>query len=160
MIWTILAWVAGGIVGLVLLYFLSMIAATVYVGIVGNQPKGVVVRVHAPSMCQVGDVFDVVVNVRDTLGKDRRLNNVDFETSYLQGVAIQSIHPAASQSSGRSMLGTTIHEFDQTIAAGTACDVTFRCRAVSAGDFRGSVTVYVDSGSLRYIEQAIRTVVS
>ena len=156
---TIVLWVVGVVVGLVVLYIGFMVVGTLWTNARGTEPEGVEVEASATAGCRVGEDVTVSVTVRDTLGKARVLNNVDLDAAYLEGLVVQRIEPPVEDQPSKPTLGTYVYEFGRPIAAGGAAEVRFTCRAAKAGDFRGDVTVYVDSGAFRYVRKPIRTVV-
>jgi hypothetical protein len=152
-------WVVGGVLGLVALYVAYIVIGTFVTGAMGHRPRGIEVTVDAPSICSVGDVVELVVTVRDTLGRERWLHSVDFEDSYLRGFEVVRIEPTPSDWNAKPIFGARVHIFEATIPAGGAVAARFELRAAIVGEFAGEITVYVDSRGLRYETTRASTVV-
>lgn len=153
-----LGWIAAGVIGLVAACLLLMVLGTVYAHLTGVAPKGIKADAVAPTSCAAGARFELVVTVRDTLGRRRTLRSVDIDTTYLRGVAIESITPLPSDMG--TSLGVTVHTMKLDIPPSGAVEVRFSCRALHSGDYAGDVTVYVDGGAFRYVACPIRTAVA
>jgi hypothetical protein len=156
---SIVLWVLGGIVGLVLLYLVFMVLGTLVTLVLGNRPKGVEINVVAPGGMRVGQEGELVLTVRDTLGRERRLDSVDFDAEYLKGLEITRFEPRPVERTEKPMLGTWVNHLRRRIPAGGTETVRVGLRATSAGDYAGNVTVYVDSRAFRYVQVPVRTLV-
>ncbi len=153
--WTIVLWILGALVALILGYLLVMVVLTLVYG--GKPVEGVKVTAEAPAFCSVGDTFEITVTVRNLLERERKLGNIDFKSGYLKGFAVESVTPTPADSS--KSVGYYLYEMRQVIPASGTLEVRFNCRAVNEGDFEGEICVHVDSAHLRWTNIVLRTVV-
>jgi hypothetical protein len=153
--WMIAAWVLGGIVALVVGWVVFQIGW----GIFGSHHlKGIEIQIDVPPTCDFDAEFDVVVRITNLLNKERIVRDFDIETSYLDGIMVLKVDPSP-ESSERSF-GTWTHSMKRTIAPLSELVIRTRCKGVKCGDFSGDVTLYVDSRSLHWFTQTIRTIVA
>lgn len=153
----VLMWIGIGVGVLVGGYLMFMVAGTIVTALIGRAPKGVEFEVGLPSIVRENDAFELVVDIRNTLSRERRLRSVDLDTSLRKGFVIDSIEPMPRESS--TTLGTCIHHYDLVIPANAATRIRFQCRGAVCGDFEGDVTVYVDSTSFRFLARSVRLLV-
>lgn len=154
----VLGYTVGAIVALLLLYLLFMVIATIYTRATGQAPKGISIDAELPESCRVGDRIDIVVRVTNRLARERTLCSVDFDAKFFSGFDLEGASPVPTATS--VSLGTAIHTMKQSIPPNGSIDVRFSCRANRADDFRGDCTVYVDSGSFRYISTPVAITIS
>ena len=138
-------------------YLLFMVLGTIFTGMAGRAPAGIEVDVSAPRMVRENEPFELAVTIRDTLGRERQLRSIDLDSSLLKGFVIESIEPVPLEP--HTTLGTRVHPYDRAIPGHGLLRVLLRCRGAVRGDFEGDVTVYVDSGSFRFIAHNVRLVI-
>jgi|GEM_PF-3530845 len=122
----------GGIVGLGL-------------WMVNNVPEGIVLDFDYPDNVAVGDEFEITMTIENLLDKPRSLVDVDFYSSVLDGVSIESTSPIPVADSGGYVLGSRTLSFNQTIPAEGEIVIIFTMTALEAGYFTGDVDLSIDA---------------
>lgn len=154
---SILMWtgiVLGGIVALVILYFL---VGFVIMTITGSSPKGIEFEVICPALIPTGDPFVMTIVVRNQLDGPRTFWSLDFEHGLLKGMVVERLEPQAKESS--SSFGTTTHQYELHIPARDTVKFVLNCHALEPGDYSGDITVYVDNKHWKFVSKSQRLVV-
>jgi uncharacterized protein (DUF58 family) len=150
---TVVLWIVGIIVALVVVVVLLVIVVPMFF----RKPEKVAVSVESPGTCKLGDTFKIRVRVTDTSGQPRLLSSVDLTKDYLRGIVVESIDPKPAESS--SMLGSNAYYVRSEVPPNGVREVVLSCKATQAGDYSGSLLVYVDKESGISINNVVRTVV-
>jgi hypothetical protein len=150
---SILLWIGGALVLLLLIFVVIPIA---WLMIAGSTAEGA--TVEAPTVhAQTGQTCDFVVNIVNTLDRARSLRSVDFESALLNSFVIDTVEPAALDTS--SMLGTTAYHYNLSIPPRGTISIRLRARAQARGDFAGTVMAYIDGKNSKSVETILRIVV-
>ncbi len=158
---TVLLWIAGIAVGLVVLYLVVMICAAIYTNMTGIEPRGIEARVVAPATVRVRDEFDVRVVINNVSDRERVISNIDLSHSFVEFVALKAIEPEpAEKPSGIPTLGTLVHKFALLTPSKGSSTATFKFVAMKAGQSTGEFVVYADSNSYRYLTIPISVIVT
>jgi uncharacterized protein (DUF58 family) len=153
---SVLLWILGGVVGLIVLYLLVMFLVTMVTLAMGNAPPGIAVTVTSEPRCCLGEDLEVTVVVRNTLERQRRITSVYIDATYLDGFVVGAIAPEPVTRSDGPVLRQQIYSMDVPLAPDSSETVTLTLRAVKRGEFQGDLTVYVDGGHFRYIAKPLR----
>ncbi len=123
----------------------GVIAAVVMVGCLsylGKDPEGVEVVVPGPIEVEVGETFQLEVQVTNRRSSGSlTVTSLDLDEGYLAGFAVLSTTPGHSASTHIPLDDTRSFTFDRAVAAGETATFTFELRAVQAGNYRGDVDV-------------------
>ena len=111
----------------------------------GREPEGLTVEYSIPSSVARGEEFDFVLTITNTGSEDVFVGDIDldeaFSESILDGAITISTDPVMEKDF--SVSGIKSFQYNRNIPAGSTQRVVFRLQAVSAGEFGGSVGVYV-----------------
>jgi hypothetical protein len=112
--------------------------------IVSNSrpPEGITVSVIQPPEIRIGDTFDVVITVTDSLGQARTIRDVDFYDPLLDGVSVVKVDPPYSGYD--SALGSATFTMEAPIDASATTTLIFTFKAERAGTYSGDLDVGVD----------------
>ena len=134
-----------------------LVVSVGFVAHVAKDVEGVAVTVHSPSDVQVGQTFDLEINVtNERPRKVLQLSDIDIAEQYLTGFTVVTVKPPQKSSMHVPVVDSQSFTFDTTIAAGTSQTFTFTLRAEKEGIFRGDVDI---SEGMRTLTSMAQTVV-
>lgn len=112
------------------------------IGDAAFTPTEVVLDVQFPDVVTEGETFDLVVEITDTRGIDRVIEDIDFSGTFCDNMYVESVKPASLTDS----ITPGYHEyvFSAPLAASTTQIYTFRVTPNTDGVFTGDVTVYME----------------
>ena len=127
--------------------FVLLIGGTLVAGVAwivrnSRPPEGVTVGIAQPAEIRVGDTFDVVVTVGDSLGRRRTIRDIDFYDPLLDGVSVVKVDPPYAAYDGSAGIATFTME--APIEPNAFATVTFTFKAEQAGFYAGDLDVGVD----------------
>lgn len=140
--WVILLCAVCLVTGCVAGFFAGMFVNIARVGR-AFTPESVAVSVNAPATVKVGETFALTVTVTDLSGAARRVHDIDFEETLLEGLTITGISPKPAATT--SVMGYAVHTMNAPVPASGQTVITFTLKADAAGTFTGDVDTYVDS---------------
>jgi hypothetical protein len=124
-----------------------------------NESFDMTIDLSSPPTVTQGDDFTITLLIQNTSSEEQKLDSIDIDLSYLDGIHIISSQPAYQDTLDLTpIFEQRSYEFLQVIPPGGTLQVQFYCRAVYSGDFSGQLDVcFKQGGSCQ--GQYIRTVV-
>lgn len=108
-----------------------------------GPPEGIVTTVTIPDSVTVGESFEIVVTISNSLNRARTIKDIDFYDPLLEGVRVVSVDPMYN--SFDPSFGMSTFTMEHELPAGASIDVTFVLEARTHGLYGGDVDVSVDS---------------
>ena len=141
-------WVVGVIVICLCLACATVFGVFLYFG---REPEGLSLSYSIPATVHVNDEFDFVLTITNTGNETIAIDEIDldeyFGGSILDGCVVLETDPDMERD--YSLEGIKTFKYNQSIAPGETQEVTFHLQAVNAGEYGGSVGVYVGDISTR-----------
>ena len=122
-----------------------------------SVPEDISVGVIAPATAQVGAPFSILVRVNNLASDEQMLDSIDIETSYLEGVVIESSSPDYVETFG--IIGWQSYTYLQRIPPESELIVQIIAVPVAAGDYSGAIDVCINTGA-NCITRELRTIVT
>ncbi|MDK1030079.1 MAG: hypothetical protein QGM50_11800 [Anaerolineae bacterium] len=147
-----------GIASLVITCVCVLISFVFYNQIL-REPENLTVEAEYPSTVQVGDAFELILNVHNTGDTSFTVGDIDldiaFSDSILDGAIVERMDPPMEKDF--SISGMKTFHYNRAIPPGESQKVTFYLRATEVGEFGGSILVYV--GNLSHLLDVSITVI-
>jgi hypothetical protein len=115
---------------------------------VGSQTaEEVAVRLDVPATMDIGEDVEFRIVVTNITSETVKVNSVDISTNYLSGMVIQFTEPSFTEIYQYSWMNETFqtYYFDVSVPAQETVTIVFHGRAVSGGDFSGSMDVCINT---------------
>jgi serine/threonine protein kinase/S1-C subfamily serine protease len=123
--------------------------------IFGPEPEGLSVEVITPGNVEVGQEFDISVNLTNSGTKDITVDQIQFPNNLLAAAVGMGSEPA---SSGQvDYTDATAYGFALLLAPGKSRSVDFHFKSLTAGDYSGDLNVVVGT---RRKTAGVRVVIS
>ncbi|MEW6403094.1 MAG: hypothetical protein AB1649_14945 [Chloroflexota bacterium] len=122
-----------------------------FVAYFSREPEGISVDYSMPSVVHVGENFDLVLTITNASSQSVTVNDIDLDEylggSILDGAVVLETEPAMPRD--YSLEGVKTFSYNRAIEPGETAQVVFHLQATVAGEFGGSVGVYVGDISKR-----------
>jgi len=118
----------------------------------GGEPEGLAADYSMPGLVENGETFELVITMENTGTTDIEVSDIDldeaFGNSILDGAIVLSTEPPMQKD--YSLSGIKTFKYNRTINPGDVHRVTFTLQAVTAGEFGGSIGIYVGDLAKRF----------
>lgn len=132
-----------------------LVAFIGFLAYIAEDPKNITAVVDAPEQVQVGENFELKVEVANRRPKEAMaLSDIDLGESYLAGFEIIGVEPTPKSSRHVPIDESRSYTFAVSIPPGTSRTFTFKLRAKTAGVYQGDVDV---CEGLRFLTQQAQT---
>jgi len=156
-------WVAGGCIVVlvcVLVLTFSGVGGLVWLG--SQSPDNVSITLNVPIEINAGESFEIEVTITNTTAVTLELNSIDFSMNYLTGFLVEETTPPYTETRQYDDLGGgetfQTYYFRRAVTPGETLTIVFKARALTEGDYRGSLDVCIDS-EINCKSDIVRTVV-
>ncbi len=145
-------WVATGLAICCCLILACVVGVFAYFS---REPENLSVDYSMPSVVEIGESFNLVLTLRNTGNEPFMVSDIYLDQSlggsFLDGSVVLETDPFMERN--YSTQGLKIFAYNQTIQPGETKTITFFLEATKAGEFGGSIAVYVGdiSKQLDYI---------
>lgn len=141
-------WLIAIVLGCICLACAGFVAFVAYFG---QEPEGLSLNYSIPPVVQKGESFDFVLTITNSGTQPVTVNDIDLDEvlggSILDGCTVLDTEPHMERD--YSLEGVKTFKFNQAINPGESREVIFHLQANQAGEFGGSVGVYVGDKSKR-----------
>jgi hypothetical protein len=125
-------------------------AAVGFVWYFGRNPANFTAEYSIPSIVNRGDEFELVIRMTNTGTEPVTVNDIDLDQAFggsiLDGALVLSTEPEMERD--YSLSGIKTFRYNRPIPPGETHTVVFHLQASAAGEFGGSIGIYV--GDLSY----------
>jgi hypothetical protein len=102
-----------------------------------------------PNEVQAGDSFEFTIHITNISSSTVELKSVDFSMNYLGGILIDSTEPAYTTTDQYDAIGGEetfqSYYFNKSIAPDETITLKFYVKAISVGDYSGTIDICVNS---------------
>ncbi|MFW5702844.1 MAG: hypothetical protein ACOCXP_02660 [Candidatus Dojkabacteria bacterium] len=137
-----------GIIFLCLCCFLSLVGAGAAATFVYQADDEITVDYEGPVNVFEGDSFAFNIAIANEGDEAKTIREIDIDSSFLNGVRVQSVNPDYSRRDASDVLGFdySTYYFDELeVAAGESLEIQFDAVALSSGNYGGAIEVYTGS---------------
>ena len=117
----------------------------------GRTPENLSVQYEMPTVVSNGETFDLVLELTNTGSQSITVNDIDLDEAFggsiLDGCVVLETEPDMVRDYSVEWFKT--FRYNQPIGPGETNIVTFHLQAATAGEFGGSIGVYVGDLSVR-----------
>jgi len=141
-------WLIIAILACCCLAFAGLIGTIVYFS---REPQDLAVEYSSPPVVKKGETFDFKLSLRNTGNEPITITDIDLDEalggSILDGCIVLETEPFMQRD--YSLEGIKTFNYGQTLQPGETKTLIFHMQAVTAGEFGGSLAVYVGNTSKR-----------
>jgi hypothetical protein len=140
---------------------LGILAACLCLGCLGTvgvlfyfaqEPENLSIDYSMPSLVNRGENFDLVIRLTNTDNRPLKIENIDLDEilggSILDGAIVLGTEPTMERD--YSVTGIKSFAYNQTIQPSETKQAIFHLQAIQAGEFGGSIGVYVGNNAKRF----------
>lgn len=112
-----------------------------------QAPKGAEISVMVPPEVQMGEKFEIIVEVENTQVKAQNLVAIGFLLDYLEGIRIIDSKPTYIYNESVTLLEMPIQllTFQEMVLQGEVLEIRIQAEAINVGDFGGEIQVCLNS---------------
>lgn len=118
----------------------------------GREPENLSLEYSMPSVVKKGENFDLIITVANTGSEPFTVNDIDLDElmagSILDGAIVLETEPNMERDYSVSGIKTFV--YNRTLQPGETKQAIFHLQATAAGEFGGSIGVYVGDNSKRF----------
>ncbi len=114
--------------------------------------------IDAPAVVTKGAPFTVTITVMNTANEPQRLDSLDIDDAWLQGLTLTASSPPYKEAMHVPIDNTWSYSYSELIPAGGSSTITLTATGVQTGTFRGEVDVCV-GGMARFRSYPLVTTV-
>lgn len=103
--------------------------------------------VDAPKSVELGDAFDVIVEVTNATEENQLLTSIDLDTDFLQYADLNYTTPGYSEEWDMSYIGLFSYDYYTEMVPGDSVEIIFNMTATQTGDASGDLDVCINTES-------------
>lgn len=131
---------------------LSCMAVIGLLAYFGRYPENFTAEYSMPSIVNRGDTFDLVISMTNTGAETITVGDIDLDELYggsiLDGAIVLTTEPEMQRD--YSLNGIKTFRYNRTIGPNETQTVVFHLQATTAGEFGGSIGIYVGNLSFQF----------